>query len=388
MKHPLAVIACLATAIDCPAEPVVIGYPDTLAVTGYSQSVMDQVGQLKWFFSHASVGENIMAGIESLHASNPTFYLIDGSSASIPPPETTGTGTIYDYNRGNPGWQAKVDLFANYVNNGWRSTKVDIALNKFCYVDWDSDVNYYINSMATLETGNPSTWFIYATIPLTTGEDSSNYQINVFNDTLRDWCRTNNRVLYDIADMEAHDTNGMVQTFTYNGRVCQKLFSGYTSPNDGGHLTTIEAQQLAAKGLYALAAALLTADRDNDGMPDWWEMDNGLNPLGTSDAHTDSDHDGMTNLNEYLSGTNPNNPASVLHLQIVSKVDGTCQMEFAASSNVLYTVQFNSTLSPNSWQTLANISSQPSERSVLLIDATSAGNPRRFYRVAAQRAPQ
>lgn len=386
MKHPLAIIACLATAIDCPAGPVVIGYTETLAVPGYSQSVMDQVGQLKWFFAHASVGYNIMEGIQSLHANNPTFYRIAGISEDSSPPATTGSGTIYDYSRGNPGWQAKVDGFAEYVNNGWRFPKVDIALNKFCYIDPAADVSYYINSMATLETGNLTTWFIYATIPLTTGEDSSNYQSNVFNDALRAWCRTNNRVLYDIADMEAHDTNGIDQTFTYSGRVCQKLFSGYTS--DGGHLTTTDAQQLAAKGLYALAAALLTADRDNDGMPDWWEMANGLNPLGTSDANTDTDHDGISNLNEYLSGTDPNNPASVLRLQIVSKTGGNCQMEFTASPNVFYTVQFNSTLSSNSWQTLENISSQPYARSIILTDSTCAGSSRRFYRVAAQRVAQ
>jgi len=63
-------------------------------------------------------------------------------------------------------------------------------------------------------------------------------------------------------------------------------------------------------------------------------------------------------------------------------------MEFAASSNVLYTVQFTPTLSSNSWQTLETISSQPNERSVVLTDSTCAGSSTRFYRVAAQRVPQ
>lgn len=47
------------------------------------------------------------------------------------------------------------------------------------------------------------------------------------------------------------------------------------------------------------------ADTDADGMPDGWEVNNGLNPL-VNDASADSDGDGFTNLYEYQHGTNPN----------------------------------------------------------------------------------
>ncbi|HAM39071.1 MAG TPA: hypothetical protein DCP53_06745 [Elusimicrobia bacterium] len=46
-------------------------------------------------------------------------------------------------------------------------------------------------------------------------------------------------------------------------------------------------------------------DRDNDGMPDEWENENGLNPDNPLDANADSDSDGLTNLEEYCNGTNP-----------------------------------------------------------------------------------
>jgi len=51
-------------------------------------------------------------------------------------------------------------------------------------------------------------------------------------------------------------------------------------------------------------------DDDNDGMPDTWEIANGLNPL-VNDANLDKDGDGFTNLREYRAGTNPNDPKSV-----------------------------------------------------------------------------
>ena len=50
------------------------------------------------------------------------------------------------------------------------------------------------------------------------------------------------------------------------------------------------------------------SDDDNDGMPDDYELSNGLNPLDPSDANLDSDSDGYTNLQEYQAGTDPRDP--------------------------------------------------------------------------------
>jgi hypothetical protein len=50
-------------------------------------------------------------------------------------------------------------------------------------------------------------------------------------------------------------------------------------------------------------------DDDNDGMPDVWEAQYGLDAL-IDDAEGDLDNDGFSNLKEYEEGTIPNNPKS------------------------------------------------------------------------------
>ena len=54
-----------------------------------------------------------------------------------------------------------------------------------------------------------------------------------------------------------------------------------------------------------MASAPAPADTDHDGMPDKWEIENGLNPQDASDGSRDKDGDGYTNLEEYLNGTSP-----------------------------------------------------------------------------------
>ena len=52
------------------------------------------------------------------------------------------------------------------------------------------------------------------------------------------------------------------------------------------------------------------ADADGDGLPDQWEIDNGLNPDNPFDANEDFDNDGLTNLFEFLTNNDPNSSDS------------------------------------------------------------------------------
>jgi len=49
-------------------------------------------------------------------------------------------------------------------------------------------------------------------------------------------------------------------------------------------------------------------DTDDDGMPDWWENQNGLNPESSADVGLDPDKDDLTNLQEWEHKTDANSP--------------------------------------------------------------------------------
>lgn len=315
--------------------PIVIGYTNCLAVTGYSQSLMDQIGQLKCYFTHASVGEYMMDGIAALHATNAGYYRLRGVPATNTPPAATEAGVIYEYDRGNPGWYSKLDLFKSCVSNGWRYPLVNIALNKFCFIDDAADLNTTIDYMTAREQAYPETVFVYTTIPLETSQNWANYYRNIFNDGMRDWCRTNNRVLLDVADIEAHDTNGVLCTYTLSGRVCQYQWPGYNASGDGGHPDSPYAQQLLASGFYALAGALMSVDRDGDGVSDGQEL---------------------------IAGTRSLDKQSVFKLISRATVtSGNAVLQWNSSSNRFYTVQRGSTLmGPSSFTNLqVDVSATP-----------------------------
>jgi len=58
-------------------------------------------------------------------------------------------------------------------------------------------------------------------------------------------------------------------------------------------------------GWVELKSGAAPADADDDGMPDVWEKQKGLNPADASDASADRNGDGYTNLEEYLNELAP-----------------------------------------------------------------------------------
>ena len=64
--------------------------------------------------------------------------------------------------------------------------------------------------------------------------------------------------------------------------------------------------QAVVGGWPELKSASAPKDSDQDGMPDRWERQYGMNPFDNGDSSQDKDGDGYTNIEEWLNDTKPN----------------------------------------------------------------------------------
>lgn len=123
-------------------------------------------------------------------------------------------------------------------------------------------------------------------------------------------------------------------------------------------------------------------DTDSDGMPDDWELANGLNPGNPADAALDADSDGLTNGQEYVAGTDPRQASSRLQISEIVPSSASMLLRFQAAADRTYTVQYRDGLdAASTWKKLSDVSAQTTTRLVEVPDAGTAGRALRYYRL-------
>lgn len=160
----------------------------------------------------------------------------------------------------------------------------------------------------------------------------------------------------------------------------------------GTNVLSVELHQVGADDVDAsfdgkLTAAYLIPDSDGDGLPDVWELPNGLNP-NVNDAQLDADGDGLTNAQEYHAGTDPQDAASTLQLTVNSTGSGNCclVLEWAAVAGRSYTLLTSPSLSAPQWEKLMDFSAAPTNR-VLSLPLPEPGTAQGYYRVVTPAQP-
>ena len=231
----LLVLALLVCASPAQGQAIVADHMAT-DLGSVPDDAIAAAASLRLLVRHASVGGNISSGLDTLHTQDAKY-----------------DRGLWDFqNRGNPGWQAKVDDFV--AQAGLQASSFDVLTMKFCYIDPDASFTYYRDALLQLEAGYPAKRFVWWTIPI---ETSGNTARQAFNDQVRAYAVANGKLLFDIADIECHDAAGVKLTDS-NGREIMR--PEWTS--DGGHLN--------GAGAVRVASAL------------WWLMARigGWNPTG------------------------------------------------------------------------------------------------------------
>ena len=121
-------------------------------------------------------------------------------------------------------------------------------------------------------------------------------------------------------------------------------------------------------------------DSDGDGMPDDYEIANGLNPF-FNDANLDLDLDGAINLDEYRAGTFANNPNSVFRVRGMSQANGTMLITWNSVAGKVYKILGSSTFAGPYTVLKSNIASAGTGQTSTTVPFSSASL---FYKVETQ----
>jgi hypothetical protein len=229
-------------------------------------SNLQAAAAIKTLFMHQSTGDNIdylgLKCLAGLHPDDKDF------------PQECLDYALHPYSPfddRNWKWQmwnepmadaiAKTDQWISIVKA--QQQNYQVLGMKFCYVDgWNQDFNYYKSKMEALEKAYPQKTFIWATEVLWAKSDLDSSSTNLasatniqnFNQQLRSYAITNKKVLYDLADIESHDSDGNFCQSNGVEAMCEENYAGIGG-GGGGHPGMTGSIRLA-KGFWLLMARL------------------------------------------------------------------------------------------------------------------------------------
>ncbi len=236
------------------------------------KSDIERAREGRIFFSHHSVGQNLMDGVLELSlmaGGSPLKLLsIEQGLSDAGPAWVHGSGG----KNGDP--KSKVDFFSQTIERH-PGLKPKLALMKFCYVDFNpsTDVTalfeYYERALRSLKRAHPEIVFGHVTVPLTVRptelkwrvfrilgrsvwEDDANVKRHEFNQRLLEAFSAD--PIFDLARAESTRTDGTRETFVHGAGVFHSLTPGYT--DDDGHLNELGRRMVAPEMIRFVARAL------------------------------------------------------------------------------------------------------------------------------------
>lgn len=246
------------------------------SISDISSASWKELSTKKIYFGHQSVGYNILDGVMDIMAKEPLINL-----------EVVETHDPKDFNSPlfahskvgeNGNTQSKIDAFNDVLDNGV-GEKTDIALFKFCYLDFHKEIDskgvfkQYREAVSKLKTKYPNLELIHLTVPLTSqqtgpkawikkiiGKPLRGFDINVKRNEFNDFMRAEYKgeeSVFDLAKIESTYIDGKRELFTRGDKNYYSLIPDYT--DDGSHLNESGRKVVAEQFLLFLTKIIGTS---------------------------------------------------------------------------------------------------------------------------------
>lgn len=155
-------------------------------------------------YEHTSHGSQITDGMTGLYNWKGSAYAWNngGLNGAL---DIHDNGITGGTDLGSPDFTAWATETRNYLRNSANSD-VNVVMWAWCgqvSTATESEINTYLSLMNSLETDFPRVKFVYMTGHLDGTGTSGN--LHRRNEQIRNYCRTNRKILYDFADIESYD---------------------------------------------------------------------------------------------------------------------------------------------------------------------------------------
>jgi hypothetical protein len=159
-------------------------------------------------YGHTSHGSQITDGMTGLsqfsaapYGSSLYSWNDGGASGALDFRDSVLSGDLGSPDR--TSWAGRTRVYLN------SNPEVNVVIWSWCgqvSTAKESQINTYLSLMNKLESEYPAVKFVYMTGHLDGTGISGN--LNKRNEQIRDYCRQNNKILYDFADIESYDPDG------------------------------------------------------------------------------------------------------------------------------------------------------------------------------------
>jgi hypothetical protein len=201
----------------------------------------------------------------------------------------------------------------NWASNGYimgdteGTSECNMIGNYFIYGPSSSDNTHFTRSTETFYVYGEDNWVDSDVDGILDGSLISDYKTATVMSSPFDYPGVNN--LMSAQDALNHVIDNVGASLVRD-EVDELLISQLLSYGTEGSIINIEEDNGITNNVGTVASGTNPTDTDQDGMPDSWEEDNGMDP-NTADDTQDNDGDGYTNIEEYLECIIDNSESSV-----------------------------------------------------------------------------